>query len=115
LDPIRHFELRYQVSDTIQNEPFLQTSFLQARPKKHNSKNTIQKPVLFHKRQLLKEYAGICLSNIVFLGDAACRLHIRLQSNAGHQKTALKVHKIENFFGSEFEFYTISLLVMLKY
>ncbi len=25
----------------------------------------------------------------------------------------LKVHKIENFFGSEFEFYTISLLVML--
>jgi hypothetical protein len=28
---------------------------------------------------------------------------------------ALKVHKIENFFGSEFEFYTISLLVMLKY
>ncbi len=27
----------------------------------------------------------------------------------------LKVHKIENFFGSEFEFYTISLLVMLKY
>jgi hypothetical protein len=27
----------------------------------------------------------------------------------------LKVHKIENCFGSEFEFYTISLLVMLKY
>ncbi len=27
----------------------------------------------------------------------------------------LKVHKIENFFGSELEFYTISLLVMLKY
>ncbi len=27
----------------------------------------------------------------------------------------LKVHKIENFFGSEFEFYTISLLVMRKY
>ncbi len=25
------------------------------------------------------------------------------------------LHKIENFFGSEFEFYTISLLVMLKY
>ncbi len=29
--------------------------------------------------------------------------------------TILKVHKIENFFGSEFEFYTIPLLVMLKY
>jgi hypothetical protein len=28
---------------------------------------------------------------------------------------SLKVHKIENFFGSEFEFYTFSLLVMLKY
>ncbi len=27
----------------------------------------------------------------------------------------LKVHKIENFFGSEFEFCVISLLVMLKY
>ncbi len=27
----------------------------------------------------------------------------------------LKVHKIENFFGSDFEFCTISLLVMLKY
>ena len=26
-----------------------------------------------------------------------------------------KVHKIDNFFGSEFEFYTISLLVKLKY
>ncbi len=27
----------------------------------------------------------------------------------------LKVHKIENFFGFDFEFYTVSLLVMLKY
>jgi hypothetical protein len=27
----------------------------------------------------------------------------------------LKVHKIENFFGSELEFCTISLLVLLKY
>jgi hypothetical protein len=27
----------------------------------------------------------------------------------------LKVHKIENFFGSEFEFCTFSLLVLLKY
>ncbi len=31
----------------------------------------------------------------------------------GTQGEVLKVHKIENFFGSEF--YTISLLVMLKY
>ncbi len=28
---------------------------------------------------------------------------------------ALKVHKNENFFGSDFEFCTISLLVMFKY
>jgi hypothetical protein len=28
---------------------------------------------------------------------------------------SLKVHKIENFFGSDFEFCTISLLVMFKY
>ncbi len=27
----------------------------------------------------------------------------------------LKVHKIENFFGSHFELCTISLLVLLKY
>ena len=27
----------------------------------------------------------------------------------------LKVHKIENFFGSEFEFCTISVLVLLEY
>ncbi len=30
-------------------------------------------------------------------------------------KVFLKVHKNENFFDSEFEFCTISLLVMLKY
>jgi hypothetical protein len=30
-------------------------------------------------------------------------------------KTILKVHKIENFFGSEFEVFTFSLLVLLKY
>ncbi len=35
--------------------------------------------------------------------------------NKVSEKKALKVHKIENFFGSELEFYTISLLVMLKY
>jgi hypothetical protein len=27
----------------------------------------------------------------------------------------LKVHKVENYFSSEFEFCTISLLVLLKY
>ncbi len=27
----------------------------------------------------------------------------------------LKVHKIENFFGAEFEYFAISLLVLLKY
>jgi hypothetical protein len=30
-------------------------------------------------------------------------------------KNSLKVHKIENVFGSDFEFCTISLLVLLKY
>ena len=35
--------------------------------------------------------------------------------NWSHKKSSLKVHKIENFFGFEFEFYTISLLFMLKY
>ncbi len=32
-----------------------------------------------------------------------------------HHRLFLKVHKIENFFGSDFEFCVISLLVMLKY
>ncbi len=39
-------------------------------------------------------------------------------SNNQNKRTmivALKVHKIENFFGSDFEFCTISLLVMFKY
>ncbi len=36
-------------------------------------------------------------------------------SNNTNVQLHLKVHKIENFFGSEFEFFTISLLVMLKY
>jgi hypothetical protein len=33
----------------------------------------------------------------------------------GRTLRCLKVHKIENFFGSDFEFCTISLLVMFKY
>ncbi len=31
------------------------------------------------------------------------------------RENSLKVHKIEKFFGSHFEFCVISLLVMLKY
>ncbi len=41
------------------------------------------------------------------------QVSLRNPGNPG--KVSLKVHKIENFLGSEFEFYTISLLVMLKY
>ncbi len=37
-----------------------------------------------------------------------------MESKNSQSCVPLKVHKIENFFGSEFEFYTISLLVMLK-
>jgi hypothetical protein len=47
---------------------------------------------------------------------------IQTISNLGHaallrrrELPPLKVHKIENFFGSDFEFCVISLLVMLKY
>jgi hypothetical protein len=32
-----------------------------------------------------------------------------------HSNSLLQVHKNENGFGSDFEFWTISLLVMLKY
>ena len=37
-----------------------------------------------------------------------------LQKNAAVLSGDLKVHKIENFFGSDFEFCVISLLVMLN-
>ncbi len=39
----------------------------------------------------------------------------RTYSLPTHAIIALKVHKNENFFGSDFEFFTILLLVMLKY
>jgi hypothetical protein len=32
-----------------------------------------------------------------------------------NSKDSLKVHKNENFFGFDFEFYIVSLLVMFKY
>ncbi len=38
-----------------------------------------------------------------------------LMLNTVHRKKNLKVHKIENFFGSDFEFCVISLFFMLKY
>jgi len=41
---------------------------------------------------------------------------VRAKVNKNALKSAtLKVHKIENLFGSDFEFCVISLLVMLKY
>ncbi len=44
------------------------------------------------------------------------KLHSRvLTPGVDFKNTALKVHKIENSFGFDFEFYTVSLLVMLKY
>jgi hypothetical protein len=33
----------------------------------------------------------------------------------GKVDSTLKVHKIDNFFGFDFEFCTVSLLVMVKY
>ncbi len=38
-----------------------------------------------------------------------------LNISAANRGIHLKVHKNENFFGSDFEFCTISLLVMLKF
>ncbi len=48
-------------------------------------------------------------------GGGVAKWLSRLPSARKFTPGSLKVHKIENFFGSEFEFYTISLLVMLKY
>jgi hypothetical protein len=41
-----------------------------------------------------------------------CKL---LQKMSSRKVVPLKVHKNENFFGFDFEFYTILLLVMSKY
>jgi hypothetical protein len=49
------------------------------------------------------------------LRAAAPRVMERGVADKSSSYFTLKVHKTENFLGSEFEFYTISLLVMLKY
>ncbi len=49
-----------------------------------------------------------------YSGDGGKLIHKKTRSKKSRDTLPLKVHKIENFFGSEFEFYTISLLVMLK-
>ncbi len=48
----------------------------------------------------------------IFSDSSYCSMWFHL---SGSFFLPLKVHKIENFFGSEFEFYNISLLLMLKY
>ncbi len=58
----------------------------------------------FLRRTLKRKLKNIC--NASHLNEVFACLHYFF---------SLKVHKIENFFGSVFEFYTISLLVMLKY
>ncbi len=51
--------------------------------------------------------------NICFRADIL--LVIKASTRDNCQNLVLKVHKIENFFGSDFEFCTISLLLLLKY
>jgi hypothetical protein len=46
--------------------------------------------------------------------NAAAAASIYYQTS-GMDRHHLKVHKIENFFGFDFEFCTVSLQVMLKY
>jgi hypothetical protein len=64
-----------------------------------------------------------CLRHIVF--EIQCmaflafgrleRFYWRTSCLITNTWACLKVHKIENFFGSEFEVFTISLLFLLKY
>ncbi len=42
-------------------------------------------------------------------------IHEKTRIKKSRDTVPLKVHKIENFFGSDFEFCVIPLLVMLKY
>ncbi len=50
----------------------------------------------------------------IFNHLTSLNVKLRLKYSTSTKKY-LKVHKIENFFGFDFEVYTVSLLVMLKY
>jgi hypothetical protein len=66
----------------------------------------------------LKQFFTICSTDLK-LSLIIVHFSGRLESSTFYFKcmnvVGLKVHKIENFFGSDFEFCGISLLVMLKY
>jgi hypothetical protein len=49
------------------------------------------------------------------MGERAIKILRYLAKNTRDGYTSLKVHKNENLFDYDFEFCTISLLVMLKY
>ena len=52
---------------------------------------------------------------MVYSGAWGKLIHEKNRSQKSRDTVPLKVHKIENFFGFDFELYTVSLLVMLKY
>ncbi len=70
------------------------------------------------KMYTINTFTSICLE---LKRQKMLHLKVRKKSCCVQQKEwkyinfLLKVHKIENFFGSDFEFCVISLLVMLKY
>ncbi len=61
-------------------------------------------------------WQNLCYNSMLFLNLFLALLqHDEEKSEQGAYTLILKVHKIEKFFGSDFEFFTISLLVMFKY
>ncbi len=49
----------------------------------------------------------VCVFQLMEVGIVMCNVSIL--------HIGLKVHKMENYFGSDFEFCTVLLLVLLKY
>ncbi len=91
----------------------------------HDFVNGVQISILFHAQFLPNSFGGgsraaeampmffrIRLSHEKNPTKwSVTRRHLEL----GKTANLLKVHKIENIFGTDFEFYVISLLVVLKY
>jgi hypothetical protein len=63
---------------------------------------------------MAREIRHIIEVSTILFGDDVAEVALRTPAQID-QRSRLKVHKNENFFGSDFEFCTISLLVMFKY
>jgi hypothetical protein len=68
------------------------------------------------KTENFEKLTKACMQQLRKIQVPSCRYpHFTSNRVLDDSHFYLKVYKIENFFGSDFEFCVISLLVMLKY